>query len=276
MEVREAYKISRNALLDAGIAESEAKTKVIVSHVLCVGYSEVFSDINVSEDSFNNIKNMTERCASGEPVEYVTGKAYFRYLTLDVTPDVLIPRKETELVAEKAIELIRKKNYHSVLDMCTGSGCIAISVATETKAAVSASDISDKALDIAEKNSKTNKASGMIRLILSDMFDNIRDAYDLIVSNPPYVSAEEYSLLDNSVRLYEPEKALLAGDGLEFYRIIAAEGLKFLNPGGALVLEIGAGQRESVTALLKSGGFTGIDCLKDYEGRDRIICAFKE
>lgn len=275
MIARDAYKYSRNALLTAGASEPDVKAKVIVSHVLGTGYAEVFSDIAVSEDAFRLIESITGRCASGEPVEYATGKAYFRYLTLGVTPEVLIPRKETELVAEKAISLICEKSYQTALDLCTGSGCIAIALAAETDIKVTATDISEGALKTAERNAEMNKAS-YIRFIDSDMFERIDGTYDIIVSNPPYVSEDEYAGLADGVRLYEPKAALLAGDGLKFYRIIAAESIKHINPGGALVLEIGAGQLESVTALLNSGGFKRIQSSRDYEGRDRIVFAFKE
>lgn len=273
MKSRDAMRSVKDALLNSGIPEAEAKARVIVSHVLGIGLAQVFLDSDVSDSDFKLIESMAGRCASGEPVEYVTGKAYFRYLTLDVSPDVLIPRKETELVAEKAIELIKKYSYKTVLDLCTGSGCIAVSIAKETESRVGASDISEKALRIAKKNAEASGAC--VNFISSDMFGNIEGAYDIIVSNPPYVSEKEYNELDRGVRDYEPKTALIAEDGLRFYRIIAAKGLKYINPGGALVLEIGCDQAQSVTKLLENGGFTRIECFKDYEGRDRIVCAFK-
>jgi release factor glutamine methyltransferase len=139
---------------------------------------------------------MADKTGQGVPVEYITGKAYFRYTELFVSPDVLIPRKETELVAGEAIELIKRQGCKTALDMCTGSGCIAVSIAAETGAKVIAADISEKAVAIADKNAKGNGAS--VHFLISDMFINIKDTYDIIVCNPPYVSDEEYEgLLPN-------------------------------------------------------------------------------
>jgi len=273
MKRRQAVSHVSKALFDAGIAEPEAKAKVIVSEALKTGFSQVFSDDEISAKDLEVIEEALRRCASGEPVEYVTGRAYFRYLALEVTPGVLIPRRETELVAEAAIELIRKNSYRSVLDLCTGSGCIAVSVATETGANVTASDISEKALALAAKNADSNGARA-VTFIKSDMFEKIGGTFDIIISNPPYISAREYARLDESVRNYEPKAALLAGDGLKYYRIIAAQAKKHINPGGAIVLEIGCNQAQAVSALLSGNGFDGIECMKDYEGRARIVSAF--
>jgi len=206
-------------------------------------------------------------------LEHVTGKAYFRHCALTVTPDVLIPRHETELVAEHAIGMIRKNGYRSALDLCTGSGCIAIALATETQVQIDACDISEAALKIAQCNAESNGAK--IRFFISDMLCDADGRYDIIVSNPPYVSETEYAQLNKSVRLYEPRTALLAGDGLSFYRTIAAQAGDRLIKGGALVLEIGAYQAKSVKALLKDGGLHEISVYKDYSGRDRIVTARK-
>ncbi len=273
MTSREVFIEAKKLLELKGTPEAEAKAKVIISHALDIDYSSVYSDTDVTSDAYDRIRSMTRRCAMGEPAEYVTGRAYFRYLTIEAGPCVLIPRKETELVAGRAIELIKENSYKSALDMCTGSGCIAISIAFETGMDVEAADVSGRALETAEKNAELSGVSKRVRFIKSDMFENIQSAYDIIVCNPPYVSEGEYTELDDSVRLYEPKQALLAGDGLDFYRIIAKEALSHVNPKGAIVLEIGAAQAQSVMKLLSEGGFTGIQCLKDYAGRDRIICA---
>ena len=137
---------------------------------------------------------MVRRCADGVPVEYVTGVAYFRYAVLDVTQDVLIPRHETELVAEEAIALIGRHGYTKALDMCTGSGCIAVALATETDADVDACDLSPAALAVAKRNADKNGAH--IRFFESDMFGRVDGIYDIIVCNPPYVSEAEYAALD--------------------------------------------------------------------------------
>jgi len=263
----------RALLSSANVPEPDAKARLLVAHGLGIEPGDVFLHKQADARAAERTELLARRCAGGEPLEYVTGVAYFRYLTLYVTPDVLIPRKETELVAEQAISLIRQNGYKNVLDLCTGSGCIAISLATETEAKVDACDISPAALDIARRNAARNGAQ--VRFILSDMFGAIKGAYDVIVSNPPYVSAEEYAALDEGVRLYEPRLALEAGDGLRFYRIIARNAGRHLRPGGALVLEIGASQAREISALLTAAGFGGISVNKDYCGRERIIAARK-
>jgi release factor glutamine methyltransferase len=273
MTSREVFFETKRILESKSIPEAEAKARVIVAYALDIDYSGVYTETNVPDDVCTQIQLMACRCMTGEPVEYITGRAYFRYLTLEVDPSVLIPRKETELVAGKAIELINNNSFLTALDLCTGSGCIAASIAGERGINVDAADISESALATAKKNAEISGVSGNVRFINSDMFDNIRSEYDIIVCNPPYISEQEYAVLDDGVRVYEPGLALLAGDGLDFYRTIANEGIKHIKPGGAIVLEIGAEQEKDVSELLKQGGFAGIECLKDYSGRDRIVCA---
>jgi release factor glutamine methyltransferase len=281
---RAAYQDVRRSLKAAGIPEPDAKARVIVSEALGVGLGDVLLPLPMSAAQRAVIDAMARRCAAGEPVEYVTGRAYFRYLTLAVTPDVLIPRQETELVAEEAIALIKARGYGTALDIGTGSGCIAISLATETGARVDACDISEAALALAQKNARASGVS--VRFFLSDMLSSVTEAYDIIVSNPPYISDEEYRTLaagvrDHEPRLalaagvrdHEPRLALAAGDGLDYYRIIARDAGRHIKPGGALVLEIGATQAADVTALLADAGFTEITVKKDYAGRDRIVTA---
>ena len=272
MTSREAITAAREVLVRAGIDEPDAKIRVIAAHVLG-GNLTALGGQTLTQAQRDTIEAMVHRCAAGEPVEYVTGKAYFRYAVLNVTPDVLIPRNETELVAEEAIDLIRANGYETALDMCTGSGCIAVSLATETDVAVDACDLSHRAILLARYNAASNDAD--IRFFYSDMFGNIDGTYDIIVSNPPYVSDAEYAALDESVRLHEPKGALAAGDGLAFYRIIAQEAMAHINSGGALVLEIGATQAADVKKLLEDAGFTCVTHKKDYAGRDRIVVARK-
>ncbi len=268
---KHAYALVKKTLEMAGISEPDAKARVIVAEALGIGLADIFVCANVDNVALNVIDTMAHRCAAGEPVEYVTGRAYFRYITVSVTPDVLIPRQETELVVEEAIHLIRANGYKRALDMCTGSGCMALSAQTETGIQADACDLSEKALTIASKNARMTNA--VVRFFLSDMFVSVTDVYDIIMCNPPYVSDSEYETLEAGVRLFEPRLALTAGDGLQFYRILAKEAGQFLNEGGALVLEIGAGQGADVAAMLEAGGFCGVTCKKDYAGRDRIITA---
>ena len=276
MTAREAFFTAKRRLMQSGADEPEAKAKVIISHVLGISFSDVYADTAISDMAHGEIDVMIRRCMAGEPVEYVTGRTYFRYVALDVTPDVLIPRQETEQVAQKAIALIGRYGYRTAADIGTGSGCIAISLALETPVRVDALDISEKALDVARRNARKNNVSDLISFILSDLFQNAAETYDIIVSNPPYVSDGEYAALSDGVRLHEPKQALAAGDGLAYYRRIAPDAFARLRVGGSLVLEIGAGQAKAIAGLLQACGFDDILCEKDYQGRDRIVSARKD
>ncbi len=268
---KDAYVSVKETLSKAGTSEPDAKARVIVAEALGIGMADIFVCKDVNAAALSKIEAMAQRCAAGEPVQYVTGRAYFRHLIVRVTPDVLIPRQETELVVEETLSLIRANGYKRALDMCTGSGCIAISLQTEAGIQADACDLSEKALSIAIENAGLNNAD--IRFFLSDMFGSVTDTYDIIVSNPPYVSDSDYETLEAGVRFFEPRMALTAGDGLDFYRILANEAGQYLNEGGALVLEIGADQGKDVTKLLEAGGFSNVTCKKDYAGRDRIVSA---
>ncbi len=274
MTAREAFISVAGSLKSANIAEPEAKAREIVAHALRIDYADIFFYQSVQPQDLEAINAMALRCTRGEPVQYVTGKTYFRHVTLNVSPDVLIPRKETELTAQKAIDIISARGFQTVLDLCTGSGCIAISIATETSATVEACDVSEKALKLARQNALISSAA--VRFFASNMFSEVNRTYDLIVSNPPYVSEKEYETLSADVHDFEPYLALVAGDeGYAFYRLIAREAALHINEGGMIVLEIGARQAALVTALL-AADFTEIECYKDYEGRDRIVTARKK
>ena len=211
---RDVYTLVRRVLDAGGAAEPDAKARVIVAHALGISPGDVFLPIDVPETARADIDAMALRCAQGEPVEYVTGKAYFRYLELAVSPAVLIPRHETELVAGAAIALIKANGYHTALDVGTGSGCMAISLAAETRARVDACDISAAALVLARRNAAENGAQ--VRFFLSDMLAGVTETYDIIVSNPPYISDGEYESLDRGVRDFDRHQRSKRMTGLSF------------------------------------------------------------
>ncbi len=218
--------------------------------------------------TYNKIKAVLKRRKEGEPLMYILGYTDFYNSRIILTPDVLIPRPETELLCERAIKFIAGRKL-SVLDLCTGSGCIALTIAKNTQCSLTASDVCEKALETAKKNLK-DKA----QVVLSDMFASFSGVkFDLIVSNPPYIESGVIETLEKEVREYEPRAALDGGeDGLKFYRTIALDAPEFLNAGGMLMLEIGFDQAENVKELL-SGSFEEIEVYKDYCGNDRIITA---
>ncbi len=230
------------------------------------------------------LRALVKRGAEHEPIAYLVGRCEFYSLPLKITPDCLIPRPETEYLVEKAIMFLRgRQGAQRVLDLCTGSGCIAAAIAKNVKdIQVIATDISDAALKTAAANIEKLKLADRVQLLCGDLFDPIIEGldkarFDLIVSNPPYVSEPEYAGLDKNVRDYEPKDALLAGkDGLDVYRRILQRVGDFLKPDGALMLEIGYAQGPAVKELLEQTGlFTDIRIEKDPARNDRIALARK-
>ena len=206
------------------------------------------------------------------PIQYITKKQEFMKMDFYVDENVLIPQPDTEIVVEEAIDIINSNKLSEVLDMCTGSGILAICIAKYTDASrITAVDISEKALEVAEKNAISNNIDTKIEFIKSDMFKNISEKFDLIISNPPYIKTGVIKTLSEEVK-NEPILALDGGtDGLDFYNIIAENAKKYLNENGYLVLEIGYDQKTEVTNLLETQGYSEIRVIKDMGGNDRVI-----
>lgn len=205
----------------------------------------------------------------GRPVSQIIGKRDFWRHEFEITSDVLDPRPDTETLVEQALS----QPFNRVLDLGTGSGCIIISLLADKPSAQGvAVDASEKALEIAAKNAKKIGVTDRLVLKQSNWFSNVQGRYDLIVSNPPYITASAYEKLDKGVREFEPEMALLAGEhGLDAYRNIIAEAPNFLTPDGRLIVEIGFDQRHQVMALFKTAGLKDINCIQDINGKDRCI-----
>ena len=217
------------------------------------------------------------RLINGEPIQYITNYQEFMKLDFYVDKHVLIPRADTEILVEEAINFMRKnkKEKLKVLDMCTGSGAIAISIAKNIESVkVYAVDLSEKALEVAQRNALQNSVLDKCEFIKSDMFENIKERFDVIISNPPYIRKKDIENLDVNVQK-EPLMALDGGeDGLDFYRILIDNSYKFLEKDGRLFLEIGYDQKEEVMSLLKKiYKYKDIYSKKDLSGNDRIICA---
>ena len=217
---------------------------------------------------------LIEKLKKGIPLEYITNKKEFMKLDFYVDENVLIPRQDTEILVEEVIQIARKKGKISILDLCTGSGAIAVSLAKYLpEAQITAVDISNGALQIAKKNADDNNVQKQIEFIKSDMFENIKGKkFDIIVSNPPYIKHDIINNLDKQVK-NEPHIALDGGkDGLDFYRIIVKQALNYLKKSGYLCLEIGFDQKNSVIKLLeKQEYFNIIYSKKDLYGNDRIV-----
>ncbi len=258
----------KKTLLNAGISE-EAEAEWIISITLGIKRDELNEDKLISCKDIDRINAIVNERITGRPLWYCIGDTEFLGYTIKVDERCLIPRPETELLAEEVIKIVNENT--SVLDLCTGSGAIAISIKKETNAKVTASDISSNAIDIAKENAKLLDAD--VEFIVGDAFSPLENRkFDVIVSNPPYIKSEDIRALQKEVKDFEPMLALDGGkDGLDFYKIIANNCINHLNEGGVLLLECGYNQAEDVKNLLK--GFKSIEIIKDYENIDRIIKA---
>jgi len=234
----------------------------------------------LNENDKKKYKTLLERRRSGECVAYILGYKEFRTLRFKVNPHVLVPRPDTETLVEAALEYIDSREHGenlSVLDLCTGSGALAISLLNERPFLhITASDISPQALEVAEHNSKTlNPKSQPLHFIQSDVFKNIQSRFNIIVSNPPYVPSGELIGLAPEVRR-EPSLALDGGeDGLIIIRKIITQAPDHLLPGGVLLLEADPGQMPLIRKLFEAQGFGSINIRKDLAGRDRVISALR-
>lgn len=256
----------------AGFEEARTDVRDLVFYVCGMDFTALLRDGGEKvppEQEKRFFDLLTER-KKHVPVQYLTGEQEFCGLKFSVRPGVLIPRPETELLAEA---VFRDSAGKRVLDMCTGSGCIAVTVAKlGTPSFVAASDYSAEALTIAKENAALREAE--VTFFQGDLFENVEGMYDIIVSNPPYIKSEVVEELMSDVRDFEPRMALDGKeDGLFFYRRICAEAKKYLNPGGRLMFEIGYDQGETVRSLLRAEGYTEIEVKKDYAGLDRMVFA---
>lgn len=211
------------------------------------------------------------------PLQHLTGTQEFMGLTFRVNEKVLIPRQDTEILVEKAVRYINSLEREAkVLDMCTGSGCIAVSIDKFCPLAkVTAADISEEALETAAINNQIN--DGDVNFVRTDLFDRINKKFDLIISNPPYIKTEEIDKLMDEVRLYEPRIALDGeADGLKFYREISCRAGEYLKDNGKIMYEIGYDQGKTVPEILNKAGLKNIEVFKDLSGNDRVVTAGKE
>jgi len=234
----------------------------------------------LSDNELKRFCTLSERRKKGEPVAYITRKKEFWSRDFEVTPDVLIPRPDTEIMVEEVLKLSGKagKGGIRILEIGTGSGVISITLASELEnAVITATDCSPKAIAVAAKNAVNHNIEGKILFLSGDMFTPVEGKFDIIVSNPPYISENEFTLLAPEVRDYEPRHALIAGpEGTEFHCKLARDGKGFLEKNGWLVMEIGAGQRFSVCKILQENDYCDINVRSDYSGIERVVMARKE
>lgn len=275
-------KMRINELLEIGIEKlktSQIKEPIsIARRIMCfvLKKDKIYLVTNGNEEVEQSTKTefleAISKIQKHIPIQYITKKQEFMKIDFYVDENVLIPQPDTEIVVEEAIDIINRNKLSKVLDMCTGSGILAISIAKYTDASkITAVDISEKALDVAEKNAISNDVNTKIKFIKSDMFKNISEKFDLIISNPPYIRTDVIKTLSEEVK-NEPILALDGGiKGLDFYNIIAENAKKYLNENGYLVLEIGYDQKTEVVNLLEAQEYSEIRVIKDMGGNDRVI-----
>ena len=240
----------------------------IISEILDIKHTELALVDEIDNKTEKQIRNYCNKRLQNIPVDKIFNKAYFYGLEFRVDENVLSPRPESEMLVERAIAYIKNNNYKTALDLCTGSGCLAISIKKNVEIQMTASDISFRALQIAKLNAKQNDAD--IKFIKSDMFENITDKFDIIISNPPYIDTQDIDDLDAEVKDHDPFIALDGGEfGLKFYNIIHENLRKVLNENGCLILEIGDDQKELLLSLFND--FELVESLKDLSGNDRVL-----
>lgn len=236
-------------------------------------------ELYASEKTCQAMESSVQRLLEGEPIAYVLGEWDFYGMRLQVTKDVLIPRDDTCAVTALAIKkALFLEQDPRILDLCTGSGCIGLAVANRVKdARVTLADVSREALAVAKANITAQKLSARVSCVQVNALEAppaFLGKFDLIVSNPPYVTAKEMEALDHSVKDYEPHLALYGGeDGLDFYRSIASRYCDVLKPGGYLCFEFGKGQGDAVCAILEANGYTILERTRDYNDIERAVLA---
>ena len=229
----------------------------------------------LSSAEVTRFRSLVARRVKGEPVAYIVGEKEFWSLTLEVTPDVLIPRPDTEILVEEVLKLFEREETVRMLEIGTGSGAISVALASEMQAAsITATDCSPEALAVAARNARGNNVDKRISFLCGDLFDPAVGTYDIIVSNPPYISEGEFNLLAPEVREHEPRQALVAGpDGTEFHLRIIQGARPFLAEGGRLAMELGAGQRGALEKILHNSDYCDIVFHRDYAGIERVVLA---
>ncbi len=271
MTIAELLKYGEERLKEAGIADNKTDAALLVEEVLHKDrtFLKVYGKSEAGRDEEESYKELVKRRAERIPLQYLLGKTWFMGLEFEVNSHVLVPRFDTEFVTEEILKEV--SDGERVLDLCTGSGCILLSIMSYKNDIEGVGvDISGEALELAKKNAK---ALGKAPLLLcSDMFEGVEGRFDHIVSNPPYIKSADIEGLESEVRDHEPRRALDGGaDGLDFYRIIADKARDYLAAEGRIVLEIGYDQGEAVRGIFEERGYRDTEIIKDYSGNERVM-----
>ena len=269
MKIRQLLEQVYQKLSSVGI-EDKAESEWLICLALNIKRSQINSDLEIDENQISKIDEIVQERKKHKPLSYILGSAEFYGYELFVDQNVLIPRPETEELVELAIPFISKES--KVLDIGTGSGAIAIAIQKQTNSQVCAVDISQSALEVAKKNAEKHNAK--IEFICSNVFQNLKgQKFDIIISNPPYITQDEFEELMPEVKNFEPKLALTCDDeGLEIYKKIIKDAPKHLNKNGKIMFEIGCNQASQICSLLKEN-FKEIVVKKDLQGLDRMVYA---
>ncbi len=281
MTLAEALYQAAQKLTGAGISTARLDAELLLSHVLQKNRTWLFTHAHDDLDSKSEdfFQELIDRRAGREPLQYILGKQEFRGLEFRVMPDVLIPRPETELLVEAAIGSLKASSRPTIIDLCTGSGCVAVSLAKELRSPrIFAADLSERALAVARENARIHGVTENIRFFEGDLFQpleelDIHGQVDIITANPPYIETAALSSLQPEVRDFEPELALIAGaEGTEVHRQIIRQAPSFLRKDGTLIMEMGIGQADKLIALAHAtGAYAKPEVVKDLAGIDRVI-----
>ena len=271
MQYQELYRMGKDRLTEAKVPEAELDARLLLEEVCGTDRNDllVHGDKEVPPEQCDRYVEYTQRRQKREPLQQITGYQEFMGLRFKVTPDVLIPRQDTETLVEEVMRYLHDGMH--LLDMCTGSGCILLSLLKYSNDCEGTGcDISEKALKVAEENAEMLSLNAS--LVQSNLFENISGKYEFIVSNPPYIPTGVIPTLMEEVRDHEPVSALDGReDGLYFYREIVEKAGEYLYPGGMLFFEIGYDQAEKVSSLMREAGYQEVTVCKDLAGLDRVV-----
>jgi release factor glutamine methyltransferase len=279
--VLEAIKKSTEFLAKKGVESPRLQTELLLAHLLKMPRMKLYLNFDraLTTTETDALREFITRRAAREPLQHIVGSTSFCGFEILVNRHVLVPRPETEMLAELGWQFLSTINSQpsTALDFCTGSGCIAIALAAKATAAkIVATDISADALALAKQNATANKVLERIDFLHGNGFTALKDAqqFDLIVSNPPYIASAEIATLDPEVRDFDPRAALDGGaDGLDFYRLIAAQAKAFLKPDGKIMLEFGDGQADAIKIIFESEKWIVEAVKEDYSQRARVLIA---
>jgi release factor glutamine methyltransferase len=277
LTILQAINLSTEFLGKKEIESPRINAELLLAHALNCKRLDLYLsyDRPMNDDEVNTYRELIKRRSKSEPLQYILGRVEFYGLDFKVDSSVLIPRQETEILVETTINFSNKENEIKILDIGAGSGNISISLAKHLlKSKITATDTDESSLETAESNAKYHNVSERIKFIKHDINSDepIEEEFDIIVSNPPYISKEEFHNLRDELKVYEPKNALTDNsDGLSFYRGITNKANRFLKKGGRLFFEVGKGQAGEVCKILTENNFSEISIVKDYLKIDRVI-----